>query len=93
MAINLLDGTVLVTWAHPFLDMSVQLTSRDAALSAVDLTLDPHLLQNVFLVLLPRVRVDKRAGASPGPFHVVGARITAGEWHLAMQAAVDIVKV
>lgn len=71
----------------------MQLTSRNATLSAVHLALDTHLPHGILLFRVTLMSVDKGASSSPSPLHVVWSRVTAGERNCAVKSSVDFVEV
>lgn len=93
LAKHLLDGAVFVAFAHPLLQVTVKLAAGDTAFPAVDLSLDAHLLHGAILVAASLMAMDKRAGPSPCPLHVVGSRVAAGERNSSVQSSMDFVKV
>lgn len=71
----------------------MQLTSRNATLSAVHLALDTQLSHRILLFRVSLMSVDKGASSSPSPLHVVWSRVTAGERNCAVESSVNFVEV
>lgn len=71
----LLDGTVLISFSHPFLDVAVELALSGSALPAVDGAADAESGEadkGLLGVLWVGGRVGKLTRKSPRPFYVVG---------------------
>lgn len=93
LAKNLLDGAVLITVTHPVFEVTMQLTSRNATLSAVHLALDTHLPHRILLFRVSLMSMDKGASSSPSPLHVVWSRVAAGKRNCAVKSSVNFVEV
>lgn len=92
LSVALLDRAVLHPFANPVLQVTVEFTSRDAALSTVNLSLDPHLLGGI-LPCLTLMSMEERACTTPCPLPVVGTRVTTGQGNSSVKSSVNFVEI